>query len=246
VDTAFKSFYALVLTVLASIAYKLLDLGPQVATWLQPQLLALSPEVANNPHLGSYIHLAIIAALGWMFFHSRNIATAILAALPSLRRLLAWSDYIEGDWPLVVIDRTTGQLKYQGFLTVAYKGGYLTVSGEDWNPDGSHAVSFKSMQTYYSEGTLHYWYMQGEGGRQRGYTFIEFFPRKSVATHLTGVFHDKEHPDVRFYGQKLRYGWFQRRTKTMGSRKEAAIAFAAQIMPRVPTMLATTVDADWE
>ena len=102
------------------------------------------------------------------------------------------------------------------------------------------------MQSYYTEGTLHYWYTQGAGGHQRGYTYIEFFPRRQVATHHTGVFHDKAHPDVRFYGRKLKYGWFERRKRTTESRRASAKAFTDAIMPRVPTLLKSPVDADWE
>jgi len=230
-DSAYKSFYALVLTGIAALCYR---------------VLLLAPEWAKDPQYGPYVYSGVAIVLWFLFVQSRNIASFILAVLPSLRRLLAWNNFIEGDWPLVVIDRTTGQMMYYGFLTVAYKGGYLVVSGDDWNPDGSHAVAFKSMQTYYSENTLHYWYMQGEGGRQRGYTFIEFFPRSHVATHFTGVFHDKEHPDVRFYGRKQNYKWFARRLKTMGARRAAAEAYAAEVMPRVPVMLKNAVDIDWE
>ena len=230
-DSAFKVFYALILTGIATLGKVLLD---------------YSPVLDQHPVFGSYAHVMIVGGMAFLFYQSRNIASAILAVTPNLRRVLAWRNFIEGDWPLVVVDGKTGALTYAGFLTVGYGSGYLTISGDDWNPDGTHALGFKSMQTYYTEGTLHYWYMQGEGGRQRGYTFIEFFPRGKVANHFTGVFHDKDHPDVRFYGRKLKYKWFARRLSTMDARKAAALAFATEIMPRIPTMLKSTPDTDWE
>ena len=231
-EQAYKYFYALVLTGIATLGYRLLE-------W--------STDTAQYPaQYASLVHGAIVAGMGFLFYQSRNIASTILAIMPPLRRLIAWRNYIEGDWPLVVVDGKTGTLTYAGFLTVGYSGGYLTVSGDDWNPDGTHALGFKSKQTYFSDNTLHYWYEQGEGGRQRGYTFIEFFPRGKVATHHTGVFHDKAHPDVRFYARKLKYKWLSRRLSTMETRKAAARDFAAEIMPRIPTMLKSTPDTDWE
>lgn len=230
-ETAYKAFYALILTGIGLLCKELLD---------------LSPQLAKHPQFGPYVHAAIVIGMGFLFYQSRNITSAVLAGLPLLRRLLARGDFIEGDWPLVVIDCRDGSLKYMGLLTVSYRGGYLVVSGQDWNPDGTHALTFKSMQTYYSEGTLHYWYMQGAGGLTRGYTFIEFFPREKVATHLTGVFHDKEHPDVRFYGRKLKYRWFEARKTKLESRRACAKAFADEIMPAVPALLKTPVDAAWE
>ena len=68
----------------------------------------------------------------------------------------------------------------------------------------------------------------------------------AVAERHTGVFHDKAHPDVRFYARKKKYGWRDRRLKSMDKRREAAQAFAAEIMPQMPAVLKTTVTSDWE
>ncbi len=230
-DSAYKVFYALILTGIAAAGKVLLD---------------LIPVLDKDPRFGSYAHVGAVAVMGFMFFHSQNIAKLMLAVLAPLRRLLAWTNYIEGDWPLVVVDCRDGSLVYYGFLKIAFEKGYLAVSGDDWHPDGTHALGFGSMQTYSQDHTLHYWYMQGERGLQRGYTFIEFFPRRRVPTHMTGVFHDKGHPDVRFYGRKYRYKWFERRRRTMEQRRMAAKAFADEIMPRVPVLLKGGVDTDWE
>lgn len=194
---------------------------------------------------GKYIPLVVIVVLWLLFSYSRAISDKLLELLPLVRRMLAGSSHIEGDWPLVVVDAKTGELKYYGFLAIGFKDGQYAVSGTDWKPDGSHALDFKSMQSYQLHPTLHYWYEQGEGGRQRGYTFIEFFPRDRLPQRHTGVFHDREHPDVRFYARKLNYRWREPRKLDPEPRRLAAKAFADEIAPRIPTMIRMSVDADW-
>ena len=228
---SYKYFHSLILAGIAALCYR---------------VLLISPDLAQNPDYGRYVWPAVVGVLWLLFSQSHTISRLILETMPWLRRLLAGREFIEGDWPLVVVDVPTGELVYCGFLTIGYKGGYLTVSGNDWRPSGEHALAFKSMQSYYSEGTLHYWYKQGAGGQQRGYTFIEFFPRDAIAQRHTGAFHDKAHLDVRFYARKLKYGRFERRLKTMEQRRQAALGFGATIMPRMPDLLKAAVDVDWE
>jgi len=249
VDTAFKLFYASVLTAIVSATMALLDPNTGMSALLYERLFQLSPALAKIPNLEAYIHRGGMALLWAVFYYSRTIATGILAALPPLRRLLAWNRFIEGDWPLVVVDRRNGTLIYYGFMRIGFAGGYLQVKGDDWTPEGRYALPFSSVQTCTlpeMPDTLHYWYKQGEGDRQRGYTFIEFFRRGEVATHMTGEFHDRDHPDVRFYGRKLKYGWFRRRAKTLEQKRLAAKAFADDIMPCIPEIVKNPVNYEWE
>ena len=226
----FRAFHSLVLALIGTIAYRALLLGP---------------DLAKDPRFGVYVLPGMIIVLWLLFSYSRTISDALLQSLPLVRRLLARRGHIEGDWPLVVVDGRTGGVIYYGFLSIGFEDGQYLVVGHDWHPDGNHALNFSSMQTYQVHPTLHYWYEQGEGGRQRGYTFIEFFPRDAVPVRHTGVFHDKEHPDVRFYARKIKYRWLQRRLKGMEPRRLAGKAFADEIAPRLPKMVRTSVDADW-
>ena len=227
----FRSFHSLILACIGTLAY---------------QLLRWSPDWAQEPQYGAYVQPAILLVLWWLFSFSRTISDKVLEWLPPVRRFFARRKHIEGDWPLVVVDGQSGVLVYYGFLAIGFEDGQYAVKGTDWYPDGRHALNFQSMQSYQLHPTLHYWYTQGERGRQRGYTFIEFFPEDDVPTRHTGVFHDKEHPNVRFYARKIEYRWFQRRIKGMEPRRCAAEKFKDEIMPKVPTMIRTTVDVDWD
>jgi hypothetical protein len=204
-----------------------------------------APDWAKGTQYQVYAVPALVPLLMVLFRSSRVISDFLLERMGWVRRLFAGRRHIEGDWPLVVVDGKTGVMVYYGFLAIGFKGGQYVVRGQDWTPDGAHALNFGSMQSYQSESTLHYWYTQGEGGRQRGYTFIEFFPQDEVAQRHTGVFHDKDHPDVRFYARKIKYGWFQKRFKAQERRRVAAKAFADEIAPRLPALVRTGVDADW-
>lgn len=226
----FRVFHSLVLALFGTLAYKLLQ---------------QSRELEAIPDYGVYANAGVIAVLWVLFSYSRMISDKLLEWLPLVRRLFAGSKHIEGDWPLVVVNGRTGTPIYYGFLSIGFADGQYTVKGHDWHPDGRHALNFSSMQTYQSHPTLHYWYQQGEGGRQRGYTFIEFFPSDEVPRRHTGVFHDKEHPDVRFYARKLKYGMFQRRLKEMEQKRLAAKAFADEIAPRLTELAQHSIDADW-
>lgn len=226
----FRVFHSLVLAIIGTIAYK---------------ALLLSPDWARDPDYGVYVVPAVVGILWALFSSSRGISDFLLSRLAPVRRMLAGRSHIEGDWPLVVVDCRTGILFYYGFLNISFQEGQYVVSGHDWYPDGSHALNFHSVQTYPSHPTLHYWYRQGEGGRQRGYTFIEFFPTDEVPKRHTGVFHDKEHPDVRFYARRIEYKRGQRRIKGMEPRRQAAAAFAAELEPRLPQLIKTAVDTDW-
>lgn len=230
----FRSFHALVLALFGAIAY---------------QLLSNSEQWAKIADYGSYVLPGIVISLWLLFTWSRTITDKLLEWMPWVRRMYAGHGHIEGDWPLVVVEaekgENKGKLRYYGFLTIKFKDGQYEVSGTDWKPDGSHALDFNSMQSYQMHPALHYWYRQGEGGRQRGYTFIEFFPRDRVPERHTGVFHDPEHLNVRFYARKLKYRRFQRRLRDMEPRRQAAKAFADEIMEKMPKMIEMSVDADW-
>jgi len=209
------------------------------------QLLLLSPKLGEDAQYGHYVQPAVILILWWLFSFSRTISDKLLEWLPLVRRLFAGRKHIEGDWALVVVDGKSGDLIYYGFMKIGFEEGQYAVSGTDWHPEGAHALNYGSVQSYQSHPTLHYWYLQGERGQQRGYTFIEFFPRDRVPQRQTGVFHDREHPDVRFYSRKLKHKWYQSRLRDMEPRRLAAKAFADEIMPKMPSMIRTGVDADW-
>jgi hypothetical protein len=67
--------------------------------------------------------------LPFLFNRSAFIANLLIEKVPLLsvgiRRLLSGSDFIEGDWPLVVMEEGKPIPKYFGFLTIAYEGGQL-------------------------------------------------------------------------------------------------------------------------
>ena len=226
----FRVFHSFVLALFGTVAYK---------------ALLLAPDLARDPEFGVYAVPAVVVILWLLFSYSRTISDRLLEWLPLVRRVLAGRRHIEGDWPLVVADKKTGGIVYYGFLSIGFEDGQYAVKGQDWYPDGRHAMKFNSVQTYQDHPTLHYWYMQGENDQQRGYTFIEFFPSDEVPRRHTGVFHDKDHPNVRFYGRKLKYRWREPRLKDMEPRRLAAKTFADEIAPNLQKMVHTSVNADW-
>jgi hypothetical protein len=227
----FRTFHSLVLALFGTLAYQL--------------LLRVNDWTKLDENYGPYIPIVVIGMLWLLFSSSRTISDKLLELMPVVRRAFAGRKHIEGDWPLVVVDSHTGELIYYGFMHIGFEEGQYTVSGTDWHPDGRHALNFRSKQSYQSHPTLHYWYEQGEGGRQRGYTFIEFFPDDRVPMRLTGVFHDPAHPNVRFYARKLAKPWMQSRIRDMEPRRQAAEAFMKEIMPRIPAIVRNGVDVDW-
>ena len=222
-----RNFDAAVLATIAALCYPALR-------W--------STKLVNHKY-SSWFVAAIVGLFGFLFFHSHSISHMILEQSPPLRRALAGQRFIEGGWPLVVADRKSGEILYYGYLNVAFKDGALAVWGDDWKPDGTYGQDFRAKQTYLDdEGTLHYWYEQADK-QQRGYTFIKFFPLDAVAERQAGVFHDPVHPDVRFYARKMKDGESPR---SQEERRLAAKAFYDQVKPRLPAMLKTPINIDWE
>jgi hypothetical protein len=166
-----------------------------------------------------------------------------------LRRFLMRKEYIEGDWPLVVVDMQTLRPLYFGFLTIDFRGGQHYVHGDDWNPDGTHAFSYHSVQSLCRNHMLQYWYEQGASMHQpemRGYTEMYFFPVDTVAQRHAGRFLDPQHThDIRFYAEKHHYRPFQWRLAKPDRKLETAQAVWQKIEPRLGYLRSRTVSADF-
>ena len=203
----------------------------------------------------TYALPAVLAALALLFRMSDTLSKTILEKIPffsrALRRFLSGKDYIEGDWPLVVIDMAKQELLYLGFLRIVYSDGQLCVSGNDWYPDGNHAQAFRSMQSLYRDRTLRYWYEQGASPYKmdmRGYTEIYFFPAEGLAKRHAGKFLDTQHiSDIRFYAKKHRYRPFQRRfgPEDVNEKLAAAREVWAQLEPRLVQLRDRSFSADF-
>ena len=193
-----------------------------------------------------YFALATLPILTFLFQNSDFLVAIVLERIPlvsyRLRRLIAGADFIEGDWPLVVVDADTRELRYYGYLTIAYEGGQLRLSGTDWHPDERFAHDFESKQSRYADGRVQYWYEQGENAAMRGYTEIFFFPRKSLAQRLSGEFLDCNHRN-RFYARRLNEA---PASKSERQKIDSAKAFWASVQPTLKTMVERPISADWE
>lgn len=184
---------------------------------------------------------ALIAGLALLFRASDTLSNVIIENIPvvsqTLRRILCGREFIEGDWPLVVIDMAKKELLYLGFLTISYHRGQIYVYGNDWNPDGTHALEFESKQSLYKNYRLQYWYEQGQSlhdVKMRGYTEIYFFPRTGLAERHSGKFLDVSHlSDIRFYAERKRYGLFA----TCLRRKRDQIAAAEKLWTTLSSRL---------
>ncbi len=206
---------------------------------------------AQDAAYGNLVWLGALLGLFLLFRYAHVFATGLIEKIPGfspiLRRVLAGSSCIEGDWPLIVVapDSVTGRtrLTYLGFLNVTYRDGQLKVTGRDWYPDGRHAHDFESQQSRLDGNRLQYWYHQGEGSRMRGYTEIYFFPDDAVPERHAGEFLDKEHNSARFYARKLKS---RRRLRSDAERLAAARAFWESLEPHIDTVANRPVSADWE
>jgi len=203
----------------------------------------------------TYALPAVLAALALLFRMSDTLSKTILEKIPffsrALRRFLSGKDYIEGDWPLVVIDMAKQELLYLGFLRIVYSDNQLCVSGDDWYPDGNHAQAFRSMQSLYRDRILRYWYEQGAPPYKmdmHGYTEIYFFPAEGLAKRHAGKFLDTQHiSDIRFYAKKHRYRPFQRRfgPDDVSGKLKAARELWEQLEPRLVQLRDRSINTDF-
>ena len=200
-----------------------------------------------------YAGLAVIAVLALLFRLSDKFSNALIERVPVfswlLRRGLSGREFIEGDWPLAVVDMANRKLLYLGFLTISYKGGQPYVFGDDWTPQGEHAHSFRSMQARYDRHVLQYWYTQGVSLHEpemEGYTKIYFFPEGATAERHAGKFLDPKHTsDIRFYAVRQRYGFLARRMTAKEQKLQAARAVWASIYKNLDTLKARKISADF-
>ncbi len=196
---------------------------------------------------------AVFAGLVFLFRRSDALSTVIVEKIPgvsrALRRALSGNEFIEGDWPLVVVDMEKLAPLYFGFLKIDFRDGQPSVRGDDWKTDGSHAHAFRSVQSLYHDNMLQYWYEQGQSLHQpdmRGYTEIFFFPRNALAERHAGKFLDSKHTsDIRFYARRRRYGLFERRIAATEDKLAAARDLWAEIAPRLDSLRGRIVGADF-
>jgi hypothetical protein len=209
--------------------------------------------IADFPILHEYpiLKLSIIPIIAVLLQQSERLACFIIGDVPflspTLRWFLAGNDFVEGHWPLVVVDANNEDLLFRGFLTITYKGGQLHVCGNDWHPDGTHALWFQSIHSRYQNGLLQYWYEQGtERAKPEmwGYTEIYFFPQESRVRRHAGEFLDKKN-NYRFYAERRRFGWFDRVPTNQADRIAAAEVLWQRIKPELPRLLRQPISQDW-
>ncbi len=218
--------------------------------WVLQHMEELQAAIADYKQ---YAIPAVIASLALLFRMSDALSRAIVEKIPLLspvlRRMLSGSEFIEGDWPLVVVDMDKQAPLYFGFLRIGFKGGQPYVFGDDWEIDGSHALAFRSMQALYRNHNLQYWYEQGASMHypdMRGYTEIFFFPRDGLAERHAGKFLDPNHTrDIRFYAKKHRSGLFGRRLKSKDQKLQAARQLWDEIQKQIGFLRARPISADF-
>ncbi len=218
--------------------------------WVFQHLDQLQAYIADYK---AYAIPAILGGLALLFRMSDGLAKALLEKVPllsrALRRFLSGKDYVEGDWPLVVVDLEKQALLYLGFLRIDFRNGQLYITGDDWQPDGAHAQTFRSMQALYRDHTLQYWYEQGASlhrPEMRGYTEIFFFPNGELAERHAGKFLDPMHTsDIRFYARKHHYRRFERRFSAAAAKIGAARALWSEIEPGLSFLRGREISADY-
>ena len=223
--------------------------------WVFQNMDQLKDAIADYRHLAIP---ALLAGLALLFRTSDSLSNFIIEKIPgvskALRRVLSGRGFIEGDWPLVVVDmepegKSEPALLYLGFLSIDFKKGQPFVHGDDWTVKGNLAHHFESMQSRYQDGLLQYWYEQGESQftpDMRGYTEIYFFPKGDHAKRHAGTFLDTQHPHVRFYAHRRPYGWFERRITTTEQKLEAAGKLWSTLEPKLLKLKDRKISVDFE
>jgi hypothetical protein len=210
------------------------------------------------PYIDDYIEIAaaalFVSFLMLLFRGSEWISTLLIEKIPLvsplLRRLVAGSDHVEGDWPLVVVNSKTGHILLEGFLSIDFRNGELYVSGTDWHPaDGTVVHEFESIRTTYDKSVLRYFYRQGPSlatASRHGYTEVFFFPLGERAERHAGEFLDKETEiPMRFYAKRLPESSFSTRIQKRSVQRAASKAFRAEIESELARMLAEKALVDW-
>ncbi len=194
----------------------------------------------------------VVTGLAVLFRTSDTLSNVIVERIPifstTLRRMLSGKKFIEGDWPLVVVDMEKVELLYFGFLRIEFRNGQPYVEGDDWRIDGRHAHAFHSVQSLQRDHMLQYWYEQGAAPapEMRGYTEIFFFPKNTLAERHAGKFLDPKHTgDIRFYAKRRRYRFFERRLTSKEEKIEAARALWAEIEPRLADLREISISVDF-
>ena len=218
--------------------------------WVLQHLDQLQAAIADYRH---YAVPLVLAGLALLFRTSDALSNVIVEKIPlcsrALRRLLSGTEFIEGDWPLVVIDMEKQLPLYFGFLRIGFKNGQPYIRGDDWKIDGEHAHAFHSVQSLYQNHTLQYWYKQGQSLHEpdmRGYTEIFFFPEHVRAERHAGKFLDPRHTnDIRFYAKRQRYRPFERRLATSERKIAEARKLWKELEPRLGVLQDRQVSADF-
>lgn len=206
---------------------------------------------------GPALFAGLVTGLTLLFRVSDSLSGIVLQRIPfvsrALRKSLSGKEFIEGDWPLVVIDMQDGaNIKplYVGFLSIGFKGGQPYVSGDDWNMDGTPAHAFESVQSLYGDGLLQYWYRQGKtlrNAEMRGYTEIYFFPENAFAERHAGKFLDPKHTsDIRFYAERVRYKPFARKISRDQDKIAAARELWNRLEPKTVALRALSIETDFK
>ena len=196
----------------------------------------------------------LIGLLALLFRVSDKLGNALIESVPLfsrlLRRFLSRGDFIEGDWPLIVVDKAERKLLYVGFLTISFRQMQIYVYGNDCSPDGRHAMEFHSKQSLYADRRLQYWYEQGPSlhrPEMRGFTEIFFFPRMSLPQRHAGSFLDHKHnKEIRFYAVRRNYRLLEPRLRSKEQQLEAARALWAKLEPSLHDLDHREISTDFE
>lgn len=196
---------------------------------------------------------ALLFGLALLFRLSDALSNAIVENIPVLsallRRALSGSEFVEGDWPLAVVDMEKQALLYLGFLRITFKNGQTYVIGDDWTPDGNHAHGFHSVQSLCRDHMLRYWYEQGASRHEpdmRGYTEIYFFPKGEIAQRHAGKFLDPKHTtDIRFYAVRQSYRFGSRRLRSAEEKINAARELWLTIAPKLSRLQSQKISSDF-
>lgn len=209
-------------------------------------------DLLNGVAYADHIRAGVLVVLPFLFVQSNYISDFLIEKVPvisvAIRRLLSGKDFLEGDWPLVVMNADGVTPKYFGFMTIGYEGGQIIVFGDDWNPDGSLAVRFRSQQSQSENRLLQYWYAQGatlHAPAMFGYTRIYFFPEHGRVERHAGEFLDKEHLSQRFFAKRLHYGLFKKPLASKDAKFAAAKSFWDEIEAKFKMSAPPRIDQDF-
>jgi hypothetical protein len=101
---------------------------------------------------------ALLVIVAIVLFIVDQVFEGLLEKSVTMRRLVAGSEFIEGFWFDISIDRKNRTVHHGSLLTISFENGALIVNGIEFDLNGARLSTFHSTSTAYSDRVLTFAY----------------------------------------------------------------------------------------